>query len=315
VDILRALVDINKQVTLAVDVMFVNLVPCLVSVSRTINLITIEHAPTRTATKLGDLIQHILQVYARAGFTVQTVLMDNEFEKLKDHVLMLALNIPVASEHVGEIEQRIRVVKERAHGLVCTLPYLRLPQQMLIHLIHCVTMWLNNFPTINGISPDYSPQEITLRHRLSYKQHCPAPFGAYCKTNEDNEPTNSMHSHALPTICLGRTGNFQGSYNFLNFVSGLVITRRAFHELPAPDSIIDCVTALAAMSGVSIDLIFADRCQVPFSWSNNDVDPPPVQPVAPYPNVSAEFLGVTLERHIPTPPPPTNITERKGKCA
>jgi len=31
--------------------------------------------------------------------------------------------------------------------------------------------------------------------------------------------------------------------------------------------------------------------------------------VAPYPDVSAEFLGVTLERHIRTPPPPTNITE------
>jgi hypothetical protein len=34
-----------------------------------------------------------------------------------------------------------------------------------------------------------------------------------------------------------------------------------------------------------------------------------VHPVAPYPYVSAEFPGVTLERHIPTPPPPTNITE------
>ncbi len=100
------------------------------------------------------------------------------------------------------------------------------------------------------------------------------------------------------TICLGPTGNFQGSYHFLNLVSGLVIKRRAFHELPAPDSIIDHVMALAATSGVSSDLIFAYRHQVPFSWSNNDVDPPPVQPVAPYPNVSAEFLGVTLERHI-----------------
>ena len=51
VDIPRALVDINKQVTLVVDVMFVNLVPCLVSVSRMRNLITIEHAPKHTATK------------------------------------------------------------------------------------------------------------------------------------------------------------------------------------------------------------------------------------------------------------------------
>ena len=156
VDIPRALVDINKQVTLAVDVMFVNSVPLLVSVSRMINLIAIEHAPKCNATKRGDLIQHIIRVYARAGFTVQTILMDNEFKKLKDHVPMLALNIPAVSEHVGDIEQRIRVVKKRTRGLVCTLPYPRLPQQMLIHMIHFVTMWLNNFPTINGISPAYS---------------------------------------------------------------------------------------------------------------------------------------------------------------
>ena len=98
VDILRALVDINKQVvTLAADVMFVNLVLFLVSVSGMINLVTIEHAPKRTATKLGDLIQRIIRVYARAGFTVQTVLIDNKFEKLNDHVPMLALNIPAAS--------------------------------------------------------------------------------------------------------------------------------------------------------------------------------------------------------------------------
>ncbi len=157
VDIPRTLIDINKQVTLAVDVMFVNSVPFLVSVSRTINLIMIEHAPKSTASKLGKLIQRIVRVYARSGFTVQTVLMDSEFEKLKDHVPMLALNLPVASEHVGEIERKIRVVKELARGLTSTLPYPHLPQQMLIHLIHFVTMWLNNFPTINGISPNYSP--------------------------------------------------------------------------------------------------------------------------------------------------------------
>ena len=172
---------------------------------------------------------------------------------------------------------------------------------MLIHLIHFVTMWLNNFPTINGISPDYSPCEIILRHCLSYKQHCHVPFGAYCKTHEDNKPTNSMHSRALNTICLGPTGKFQGS--------GLVIKRRAFHEIPAPDSIIARVTALATKSGVSCDLVFADRRQVPFPWSNNEVGPHPVQPVAPYPDVSTEFPGVTLAQHAPTPPQPTSLTE------
>ncbi len=41
VDIPRALVDMNQRVTLATNIMFVNLVPFLVSVSGNINLITI----------------------------------------------------------------------------------------------------------------------------------------------------------------------------------------------------------------------------------------------------------------------------------
>jgi len=48
----------------------------------------------------------------------------------------------------------------------------------LIHLMHFVVMWLNNFPTRDRISMDYSPCELILRRRLSYKWHCRAPFGA-----------------------------------------------------------------------------------------------------------------------------------------
>jgi hypothetical protein len=74
------------------------------------------------------------------------------------------------------------------------LPYSCLPRIMLVHLLHFITMWLNNFPVSNGISANFSPGEIILRHHLSYKYHCHAPFGAYCETHEDNEPTNSMQS-------------------------------------------------------------------------------------------------------------------------
>ncbi len=154
--------------------------------------------------------------------------MDIEFNRVCDHVPILDVNITVASEHVGDIERHIRLIKERARSIICTLPYSHLHRFILIHLLHFITMWLNNFPVSKGVSADFSPREIILCHRLFYKYHCRAPFGAYCKTHEDNEPTNSMQSCALPTICLGPTGNFQGSYHFLNLLTGLVIKRRAF---------------------------------------------------------------------------------------
>ena len=49
--------------------------------------------------------------------------MDNEFEKVCNHVPHANINIPAASEHIGEIERKIPVIKERSRGIVCTLPY------------------------------------------------------------------------------------------------------------------------------------------------------------------------------------------------
>ena len=72
--------------------MFVNSVPFLVSSSRKINLTMIEHIPHCTASKLGILLHQIIKVYARAGFMVQTIVMDNEFEKVKDHIQLAHLN-------------------------------------------------------------------------------------------------------------------------------------------------------------------------------------------------------------------------------
>ena len=113
--------DNQKNVTLVADVMFINGVPFLVSSSRNLMLMTIEHAPDHKAPKLGYLIHRIMNTYARAGFNVHTIHMDNEFEKIKDHV-QATLNTPAASEHVGEIERRIRVFKERCRGIICPDP-------------------------------------------------------------------------------------------------------------------------------------------------------------------------------------------------
>ena len=299
VDIPREILDIHRYVTLVADVMFVNKVPFLVSASRNLNLITIEHVPTpkRTASSLGYLLQRIIRVYAKAGFIIQTILMDNEFDKVRDHIYDATLNTPAASEHVGEIERKIRVIKERSRGIICTLPYTRLPQQMLIHLLHHVVMWLNNFPVAGGISDRFSPREIILRHSLDAKHHCRAPFGAYCETHEDNTPTNSMKTRGMPSICLGPTGNRQGTYNFLSLTTGLVNKRRHFDEMPAPESVINRVNSLSSSSSVPSNLIFADRHRVPYPWpDNNDPGLDPT-PMAKYPEIPAEMPGIILERH------------------
>ena len=110
-----------------------------------------------------------------------------------------------------------------------------------------------------------------------------------------------MRSHVLPAICLGPTGNFQGSYHFFNLLSSQVIKRHAFVELPAPQSVINRVTTLALKSGVSRELTFANRNHIPFSWSTHDTNRAAESDptlVAPYPDIPAQMLVVLLECHL-----------------
>ncbi len=64
------------------------------------------------------------------------MMMDKEFEKLVDLLPNVTINITTAREHIGEIERKIRVIKERARGTMNTLPYPQLPRLMTIELMH-----------------------------------------------------------------------------------------------------------------------------------------------------------------------------------
>ena len=84
VQIPRVILERHQLVTLAVDVMFVNGVPFLVSVARGLNLVTAEFTPSRTAKKLAlGIVIRMIDLYARGGFQVGTILMNNEFESSK----------------------------------------------------------------------------------------------------------------------------------------------------------------------------------------------------------------------------------------
>ena len=93
------------------DVMFVNGVPFLVTLSRKIRLFTVEFLPSRTAAKLSEYLVKVSKLYAHGGFTVCTILMDQEFEKVKDRIPSLEVNTTVPREHAGKIEHGIRLVK------------------------------------------------------------------------------------------------------------------------------------------------------------------------------------------------------------
>ncbi|KAL7466217.1 hypothetical protein ACHAXS_006508 [Conticribra weissflogii] len=205
ISIPRNLVMKNKFVCLAANVMFVDRVPFLVTVSRGIKFITIEHTPQQTVYQFKQSLTRVMQIYARAGFTVQTILVDGQYEPLKQQLLNIVVNTTASSEHVGEVERTLRVIKEQARATVSGLPYQRMPRRILIELINFVVFWLNAFPARTGVSP----QEIIIRQAVDYNKHCKTQFGSYCEVFDDPQPSNTLSPQTQPAISIGPTGNLQ----------------------------------------------------------------------------------------------------------
>ena len=88
-EIPREFYHLNKFVTLTADVMFVCGFPFLVTYSRSIKYTTTEFIPTRTAGQLAKCLMKVVYGYARGGFVVNLMLMDMEFDKIRDKLPMV----------------------------------------------------------------------------------------------------------------------------------------------------------------------------------------------------------------------------------
>ncbi|KAL7476268.1 hypothetical protein ACHAW6_002142 [Cyclotella cf. meneghiniana] len=238
--------------------MFVNGIPFLLTRSRGIQLITVEFLTRRTEI-IGEKLTCVLHLYSRAGFIVQTILMDKEFDAVADKCPTLPINTTAANEHVPEIEHAIRLMKEHARGIENTLPFTGLPKLMTIELIHFIVLWLNNFPVKSGVSTKFSPRELICRHRLRAKVHCKTLFGTYCEVPDEPTPSNSMTLRTHETICMGPTGNIKGSYKIYCLKTKKKLTWRRWDELPMPRSIIRKVDRQAKRDRAASRLAFADR--------------------------------------------------------
>ena len=73
---------------------------------------------------------------------------------------MINVSISATHEHVVEVEQRIRTIKQRCWGIMGTLPFAYISQQLMISLMQFVIMLLNAFPSNTGISRKWRSRKI-----------------------------------------------------------------------------------------------------------------------------------------------------------
>jgi hypothetical protein len=114
VDIQKEIIELNKYVTLAVDIMFVNKLDFMISAARKLKFTTSAYLPRRTKPMLVKSLKNMFNIilHTSRGFKVSTTLMDGQFECLRDQIAGVRLNTTASDEHIPDIKRKIRSKSE-----------------------------------------------------------------------------------------------------------------------------------------------------------------------------------------------------------
>ena len=107
-----------RNVVLASDIMFVNKVAFLVTISRHLYFGTTEAIANQQLKTVAQSIKQEYKLYLQRGFRITHLLMDGQFEHIQGHLVdvQVIVNIFLRDEHVPEVERFIRTLKERTRA-------------------------------------------------------------------------------------------------------------------------------------------------------------------------------------------------------
>ena len=260
VEVPSTIMEYYRDVELSVDVMHVNRVPFLVTLSKSIHYATVNALDNMKISTLEKTISTVFKIYAIRGFNVTTIHVDIQFKAMKDRKrISPAVNVVSKDEHVPEIERMIRVIKERARCYYAMLPYKRIPRMMIIQLMTTVIFYVNAFVWRQGVSQFLSPTTIVEGISLDFNKHFHVIFGEYVHTFEGT--TNTMKDRTVGAIALGPSGNLQGGIRCYSLLTGKVL-HRTYKDITQMKMPIDAIRRLQyrARKQKSVHgLEFADR--------------------------------------------------------
>jgi hypothetical protein len=251
----------HEYLIFCMDIMFVNDMPMLTGIDRSIRFRALIALDDRSEKSIFKGIDSIFRLYHKAGFRIRHIYCDQEFRTMMDKVsdkLGIDMNYATASEHVSDAEQNNRTIQDRITATYHNLPYSVVPKIMLRYLAIISTDCLNYLPAKGGISPYYSPHVILTQRPLDLQKHCKFPFGPYVQANNEPNPTNTNAPRTIDCIYLRPFPNLQGGHDVMDLRSGRVITRRNLKDLPVTDLVIQAVENMAIQQGFTT-LKFTNR--------------------------------------------------------
>ena len=136
------------------------------------------------------------------------------------------------------MKQNICFIKEHVGSEFALLPFKTTSILMKKDLLKSQVQWINMILCTNSINSDLSPCTIVHSTNADYNFHCCMPFGSYCQVNDEPAPSNNTTKRTTGTITMNTRGNTQGGYNFMSLVTGKLLPKRHWIELPITDDVI-----------------------------------------------------------------------------
>ena len=128
-----AFLERHPGVTITVDILFINNIPFLLSMSRGLKFMAIEAFLNRQIKTIKEKIRTICTLYHDHGFGVESIYADSEFEPLRPD--FPCINTSDADDHQPDIERAIRTIKDWVCSTYHMLPFKYIPHLMVIHLV------------------------------------------------------------------------------------------------------------------------------------------------------------------------------------
>ena len=119
-------------------------------------------------------LQQVINAYHMRGFKVRHILVYRQFKCIRKHMEMTGINLNTTArdEHVPEIEQYIRKIKERIRATTNMLPFEQLPHRLIVEIAYNSVFWLNCCLHKDGIHNKLSPCTIVMGSKIDFNKHC-----------------------------------------------------------------------------------------------------------------------------------------------
>ena len=119
--------EIDVDITLHVDIMFVENIPFLIAVIAPMSMTMVQLLGSRKLSDVKHALFHMIGRCRAERFVITTLLTDGEgaITKLSDELLLMGINVNPsgAGSHVPVVDNRIKTVKERVRGHIATMPF------------------------------------------------------------------------------------------------------------------------------------------------------------------------------------------------